>query len=177
MIIIKKREAIFKWLGYGAYLLLAHILETMLFSRFAIFGVIPIIIPVTVAIVAVLEGPEGGAGFGLAAGLLTDAVAPGAGFYTIVLTLFGIIIGNASRFVFSKTFPTALLASLVLLIVLSVGSFAISFAENRAGITALWTVSAPEVAYSLLFCPPLYFLMKRISLRFRSVSSEASSGT
>ena len=65
-----RRDQLFKWAVYALGLLPIWVLDAFVLSRYPLFGVTPILLPVAAAAVAVLEGAAGGAGFGLWIGLI-----------------------------------------------------------------------------------------------------------
>ena len=60
-----RQDFAFKWLLYAVALLPVLLLEFAVFSRWPLLGVSPVLVPVAAFTVAVLEGPTGGAGYGL----------------------------------------------------------------------------------------------------------------
>ena len=53
-----------KWLAYALALLPVWLMECFLLSRYPLFGVKPMLLPLAVVAVATLEGGAAGAGFG-----------------------------------------------------------------------------------------------------------------
>ena len=56
-----RRDQLFKWAVYALGLLPVWVLDAFVLSRYPLFGVTPILLPVAAAAVAVLEGAAGGA--------------------------------------------------------------------------------------------------------------------
>ena len=81
-----QRDFLTKWLIYGLALLPVWFLEIYVLSRISIFGVSPTLLPLAAITVAVLEGGASGAGFGLAVGVICDAVYGTNGAMTLSLT-------------------------------------------------------------------------------------------
>ena len=69
-----RQDFILKWLFYALALLPVWWMDTFVLGRFPVLGVAPMLLPVAAVAVAVLEGALAGAGFGLAVGVLCDAV-------------------------------------------------------------------------------------------------------
>ena len=85
-----RQDFILKWLFYALALLPVWWMDTFVLGRFPVLGVAPMLLPVAAVAVAVLEGALAGAGFGLAVGVLCDAVYFGGhGFLTLGLCLIG----------------------------------------------------------------------------------------
>ena len=68
-----RRDQIHKWLIYALGLFLVWVLDAQILNRLPVLGTIPMLLPLAVVSVAVLEGAYAGAGFGLAVGLLASA--------------------------------------------------------------------------------------------------------
>ena len=65
------RQALFhKWFLYALALFPVWLLDACILSRYPLFGVRPMLLPLAVVAVAVLEGSHAGAGLGLGVGLL-----------------------------------------------------------------------------------------------------------
>ena len=90
-----RRDQLFKWAVYALGLLPVWVLDAFVLSRYPLFGVTPILLPVAAAAVAVLEGAAGGAGFGLWIGLIWTLSYPGVPAAMIfLLTLAGFFTGS-----------------------------------------------------------------------------------
>ena len=152
-----RQDFILKWLFYALALLPVWWMDTFVLGRFPVLGVAPMLLPVAAVAVAVLEGALAGAGFGLAVGVLCDAVYFGGhGFLTLGLCLIGWGAGAASQYVLSRNFGGCLLcaaAGLVLIVMVRV--FAGLF-TGLASLPALLRVALPEVLWSLCFVCLLY---------------------
>ena len=92
------RQALFhKWFLYALALFPVWLLDACILSRYPLFGVRPMLLPLAVVAVAVLEGSHAGAGFGLGVGLLWAlAYSSGKGMMVIGLTLVGLLTGEMS---------------------------------------------------------------------------------
>ena len=107
-----RQDFILKWLFYALALLPVWWMDTFVLGRFPVLGVAPMLLPVAAVAVAVLEGALAGAGFGLAVGVLCDAVYFGGhGFLTLGLCLIGWGAGAAAQYVLSRNFGGCLLCA------------------------------------------------------------------
>ena len=70
------RESFGKWAWYGGALLLLCLIQLMVSDQIVLYGARPTLLPLCAATVAVWEEPSAGAGFGLAAGLLSVIAFP-----------------------------------------------------------------------------------------------------
>ena len=90
-----RSDFIIKWGVYTLALVPVWILELYVLSRYPLFGVKPMLLPLAVVAVAVLEGSTAGGGFGLFVGVLCDACYHDTfGGMTLGLCLVGVIIGE-----------------------------------------------------------------------------------
>lgn len=93
------------FLEYAVYLLLAMLLQGLLFSRLSIFGVKGFVLPAAVVAAGMYLGGVRGAVFGICLGLVTDMSYTESSFmYTIVFALIGFGAGFASEFYINKSF-------------------------------------------------------------------------
>ena len=68
-----RRDFIHKWFVYALGLLPVWVLDAYILPRYPLFGaVVPMLLPLAAAVVAVLEGAYAGTGFGMAVGLLWE---------------------------------------------------------------------------------------------------------
>ena len=106
------RDQIHKWFFYALGLFLVWVLDAQILNRLPVLGTIPMLLPLAVVSVAVLEGAYAGAGFGLAVGLLWELAYPG-GFGGLVfgMALAGMITGAVSQYALSQSFLSCLLCS------------------------------------------------------------------
>lgn len=107
--------------------------------------------------VAVLEGALAGAGFGLAVGVLCDAVYFGGHrFLTLGLCLIGWGAGAASQYVLSRNFGGCLLCAAAGLVLIDMVRVFAGLFTGLASLPALLRVALPEVLWSLCFVCLLY---------------------
>lgn len=160
-----RRDFIIKWLFYGLGLLPVWLFEQAVLNRFQVFGVSPVLLPLAAAAVAVLEGPAAGGGFGLAVGVLCDAVYYGVpGGMTLGLTLIGIGAGIAAQYVLKKSFVGCFICSAGALLLID-GARTVLYALQGAPLGALLGVAVPEILWSLVFVGPVYLLFRAIHNR------------
>ena len=93
-----RRDQIHKWFFYALGLFPIWVLDAYILNRLPVFGVIPMLLPLAVVSVAVLEGAYAGTGFGLAVGLLWELSYPG-GFGALVfgMALAGMAVGAVTQ--------------------------------------------------------------------------------
>lgn len=155
-----------KWSSYTLALLGVWLLDAYVLSRFPVFGVTPILLPVAAAAVGVLEGVAGGAGFGLATGLLWATAYPGSvGSRVLLLAVIGMLTGALAQYALSQTLMGCLLCSAATLAVMESISIAKELFFLR---TTLWSAlcsALPQLLWTLCWTPVVYGLFHRVFLR------------
>lgn len=152
-----RRDFLIKWLAYALALLPVLILTLYLFPRFPILGTVPTLLPVAAIVVAVLEGPVGGAGFGLFVGVLSDALVPGTpGAMTLALCVLGACFGAAARYGVHQNLFGCLICSAGGLIALNLVRVLSLWLRGVAGPLPLLLTALGEVLLSLVFLPLVY---------------------
>lgn len=152
-----RRDFLIKWLAYALAFLPILILALFVFPWIPIFGTIPALLPVAAITLAVLEGPVGGAGFGLFVGILADALIPGIpGTMTFALCALGACAGAAARYGVHQNMVGCLICSGSGLVVINVVRVLYLFLRGTAGMGALLLTAAGEIVWSLVFLPLVY---------------------
>ena len=150
-----------KWGAYALAVLPVWFLELFVLGRIPFPGAGPMLLPLAAIAVAVLEGSIAGAGFGLAVGVLCDAVYfGGAGAWTIGLALLGALAGAASRYGLRQNLAGCLLCSLGSLIVIDGLRMLRRLLAGTAAPGAMAAVALPEILWSMLFVFPIYALFR-----------------
>lgn len=155
------RDFLIKWFAYGLALLPVWLLEELLFSRYPILGLTPMLLPLAAVAVATLEGASGGTGFALAAGILFDA-AQGqvSGVFTLLLALMGLCSGLLSRYFLRQNLIGCFLCSLLTLTAVDTLRVLFRWARGVAAPAALLSLAGRELLLSLCFVPLVYLLFR-----------------
>ncbi len=161
-----RQDYIVKWLAYALGLLPVVVLNLYILPWFPIFGTVPMLMPLAAVTVAVREGPAAGAGFGLAVGLVYVGLSPDISVLLIfVLPLLGLIIGWATRYGLRQNFLSCLLCSLGILLLFDLGRLAWFLLRGKGHLLALLKIAGPELLWSLIFLPLIYWIFRWISRR------------
>ena len=130
-----RSDFIIKWGVYTLALVPVWILELYVLSRYPLFGVKPMLLPLAVVAVAVLEGSTAGGGFGLFVGVLCDACYHDTfGGMTLGLCLVGVCAGAVSRYALRQNLVGCLLCSTLALTAIGavrVASFLLRALEKK----------------------------------------------
>lgn len=155
-----------KWISYTLALLGVWLLDAYVLSRFPVFGVTPILLPVAATAVGVLEGVSGGAGFGLATGLLWATAYPGSmGLRVLLLTVVGMLTGALAQYALSQTLMGCLLCSAATLAVIEATYAAQELFFLRATLWSVLRSALPQLLWTLCWAPVVYGVFHRVFLR------------
>ena len=159
-----RRDFIHKWFVYALGLLPVWALDaSYILPRYPLWGTVPMLLPLAVAAVAVLEGAYSGTGFGLAVGLLWELAYPGGfGGQVFFLALAGMAMGAVSQYALSQSFPGCLICSAGVLGLLDCLRVARMLFINAAGLSDLLQVAVPEFLWSLAWTPLVWLLFRAI---------------
>lgn len=162
-----RRGSVFLWIAYAAAFFLCYFFAAGIFSRFPLMGSVPNIIPVAIAIVAVLEGSFAGSIFGLCLGLFGCLAQADTGPGLIVL---GAVLGMLSG-LFQERRPRhslgpALLASLGALALVELFRVLGGLISGTGHLEALARIALFELLYSILLALPAYFPFRFVHRRF-----------
>lgn len=160
----RKFTPILKILLHLPLLLLAYILQDMIFTRLEVFGARPLVLPVAVAAVAMFEGSVRGGIFGLAAGILCDAsLGQPAVLFTILLTVCGLTVGILGETVLARGFPSFLTCCTGTLVLCVFCQALPLLIYAGAPIRALAMTALAQLVYSILFALPVYRMARTLS--------------
>jgi rod shape-determining protein MreD len=148
------------------FLFTIYVLQSMVFTYIPINGIVPLLLPVAVAGIAVFEGASRGGGYGLLAGMLCDiSFNQPIAEMTVFLTLVGITIGALSETIMAKGFPSFFICCLSTLILTSfVQMFSLLFFD-RIDVSVLLETAYKQTAYSMIFTFPIYFVVRALGRR------------
>lgn len=156
-------DFLFKWFWYAMAVLPVWLAEDLIFSRIHILGVSPMLLPLTVVAVAVLEGPVAGTGFGLGVGLLCHAAWPGSGPAMILgLSLAGAVSGGAAQYGLKQSYVGCLICSAGVLGGIDLCRILRRLAAGSAPLAPMLTVALSEILVSLIFVAPVYLLFRKV---------------
>ena len=158
-----RRDLFHKWFIYTLGLLPVWVLDAYILPRYPLMGVSPVLLPLAVAAVAVLEGAYAGTGFGLAVGLLWELAYPGGfGALVLYLAVAGMLMGAVSQYALSQSFPGCLICSAGVLGLLDLLRVARGLLTNAASLSELLQVAVPEFLWSMAWTPLVWLLFRAI---------------
>ena len=159
-----RRDLIQKWLTYALGLLPVWVLDAYILPRYPLFGaVVPMLLPLAVAAVSVLEGASAGTGFGMAVGLLWELAYPGGfGGLVFYLALAGMVMGAVSQYALNQSFLGCLICSAGVLGLLDLLRVARMLFINAASLSDLLQVAVPEFLWSLAWTPLVWLIFRAV---------------
>lgn len=155
-----------KWLAYALALLPIWFLEAFLLSRYPLYGVKPMLLPLCAIAVATLEGATAGTGFALAVGMLFDAMVPGVpGAMIFIMALLGLGAGLLAQYVLRQDLLGCFLCSALALVVMDALRIALRLAMGTAPLGAMLELAGKEIGWSLCFVPFVYLVFRWVFRR------------
>ena len=142
---------------YAMYLLLFLLLQNVVFSHVAIFGVRAMFMPALVVAVALFEGGYRGGLFGLAAGVVCDLYFAGQTvLFTILFPTMAFAVGFMADFFLNRRFFSyAMLAVAALFLSAFAQMFSLLIYQGQGSWT-LWGVAILQTVLSVPFIFPAY---------------------
>ncbi|MBR4098614.1 MAG: rod shape-determining protein MreD [Clostridium sp.] len=157
------RDILHKWLIYALGLVPIWMLDAFILNRYPVWGVAPTLLPLAVTAVAVLEGANGGGGFGLGVALFWVMCYPtGDSWLILLLTLTGMAIGGISQYALSKSYPSFLLCSVCTLILLDAPKILHRFLFRSVALPDMLHLATRECLLSLLWSPVVYLIFRLV---------------
>ena len=149
------------------YLLLLVVtlwLQTMVFSRLKILGVMPFFIPVLIVAIGLHEGGVWGGMLGLAAGIGCMLSMSGSPvLFLVLLPVFGFLSGMLAEFLINRRFYSYLLLAALSLLITAALQAAPLWIFRGADPKTLFRVAGLQALWSLPFALPAYYVCKRLA--------------
>ena len=142
-----RRDQIHKWFVYALALVPVWLLDEFVLNRVPLFGVVPMLLPLTVVAVAVLAYPGG------------------SGILVFGMTLAGMLTGSIAQYALSQSFVSCLLCSAGVLAMIDGARIVRYLFVQAETLDVLLQVAASEIAVSLCFTPFIYLLFRMVFRR------------
>ena len=112
---LARNETIFKWALYAGATAVFFLLQGAVLQRITLWGVIPFVFPILVAVLGMYEGPLPASVYALTVGVLCDLLLPASipCFYTLIFPLVGLCGGLIAKGLLSAGFICSLVSSAV----------------------------------------------------------------
>jgi len=170
---MKRWELIVSIILHAIFLIVVYIFQAAIFPHLRLDGLVPLMLPVAVAGVALYEGRYVGGITGLFAGILCDISfnQPVASF-TVLLTLIGLAVGLLSETVFLPGFVTYILMSAGVLIICAFVQMLpllmlplVTPGVYHITLITLMPTATAQTAYSLILAVPIWFFVRALGKR------------
>ena len=154
-------EKIRRGVLYALYLLGFLLLQNVVFSHIAPFGVKAMFMPALVAAVALFEGGYRGGLFGLAAGFACDLFFFGQSvLFTVMFPVMGFAIGLLADFYLNRRFFTYAVLSVTALFLSAFAQMFSLLVYQGQGSWVLWRTAILQTLWSVPFIFPAYYICK-----------------
>lgn len=161
----KVRKAIL----YLACIIVSLWLQTMVLSRVEILGAKPLFLPVLAVAIGLWEGGIWGGVLGLFAGAYCDmCYTDSRVLFLVLFTACGFIAGALADFLINRRFISYLILSALALLITAFCQIVPLWIFRGAELRLLAATALCQVAWSLPFAVPVYFIIKRISGKERT---------
>lgn len=165
-----RRDFIQKWGTYVLGLFPIWVLDCYILSRYPMMGTTPILLPLTVAAVATLEGQVGGGAFGMGVGFLWETTYPnGWGAMIFVLTLLGYLAGTGVQYVLQKGFFGFFICSIALLMAVEGVTLLGWLISGKASTLLLLPLMGKQIALTLVYTPLVYLIFQKVFSKVRKL--------
>ena len=153
------QDFLIKWGVYSLALLPVWFCQAFVLNRLPILDLVPMLLPLAAVCVAVLEGAVAGAGFGLAVGILCDAVYFGTnGAMTLGICVVGMAAGALAQYLLRQNLLGCLLCSLLALAAIDAVRILARLLRGGGQLGAMLSLAGREILLSLIFVFPIYAL-------------------
>jgi len=162
----KKQALVISILLHALLLVAAYVFQGVIFPFMRLGGLVPLLLPVAGAGIALYEGRYTGGIAGLFAGILCDISfnAP-VGTFTVFLTLTGLGIGTLADAFILPGFVTYYLSCFIVLVISAfIQMFPLVVLQGIA-IQVLIGTAIQKIIYSLIFALPMWFLVRGLGKR------------
>jgi rod shape-determining protein MreD len=149
----------------GLYILIIILLQTVVFSRINLWGVVPDLVLVSVILFAVQNGEKKSALFAAAGGFLQDVLSFGIYINTILKVVVAALVGAVKESFMGNEyyFVAVLVAVFTPLSMLAEAGVLLVFLDKQIELYPLFLNMAIATLYNLVLVPILFPLVKRLS--------------
>ena len=164
---LARNETIFKWALYAGATAAFFLLQGAVLQRISLWGVIPFVFPILVAVVGMYEGPLPGSVYGLTVGVLCDLLLPAfiPCFYTLVFPAVGLCAALVSQNLLPAGFLCAAVTSVTGFFFTDLFHCFLQWARVQNAWAAGARLFAQEVGVSILLIIPVVLLFSAVFRR------------
>ena len=168
---LTKKTLLTKWGLYALALVLLFAAQQLFLDPIALspLGASPFLAPMLVAVVAALEGPTECTLFGTAAGILCDLSGGGvfSGVYTFSFFCIALFVAIIAKYWVMRNVFGSIVYALIAFVVIDLIQILYLIALRGAALSAALPLAGREIAASIVFVIPIFFLYNALHKRFR----------
>lgn len=162
----KRRDFVVSVVLHALLLIVVYVFQSMILPSFRLYGIVPLLLPVTVTGVAVYEGRYVGGVTGIFAGILCDiSFNEPTAMFTFLLTMAGLLVGTLADTVMMRGLATFLLGCLAVLAVCAFAQMFTMLFFDRVPPAPLLTTALWQTVYSAVFVFPIWFFVNALGKR------------
>jgi len=162
---MKKKALIISILLHALLLITVYVFQGVIFPYMRLGGLVPLLLPVAAAGIALYEGRYIGGVYGLVAGILCDiSFNQPAGVFTVFLTLTGLIVGTLADTVILRGFVTYYISCAAVLVLTALVQMFPMIVLPTYNIPAyvLLPTAIRQTVYSLILAFPIWFFVRAL---------------
>lgn len=164
---LARNETIFKWALYAGATAVFFLLQGSLLQRIHIWGVIPFVFPILVAVLGTYEAPLPASIYSLTVGVLCDLLLPGPlpCFYTLIFPAAGLCGALISQSLLPAGFFCAAVNSILAFFFTDLFHCLLLWLQGQAAWSAGAWIFLREVSVSILLVIPVVLLFSAVFRR------------
>ena len=175
---LARNETIFKWALYAGATAVFFLLQGAVLQRITLWGVIPFVFPILVAVLGMYEGPLPASVYALTVGVLCDLLLPAsipcfytltqyipACFYTLIFPAAGLCAALISQSLLPAGFLCGVVTSVLSFLLTDAFHCVVLWAGGKAAWAAGAQVFLREVCVSILLVVPVVLLFSAVFRR------------
>lgn len=152
---------------HALLLIIVYIFQGAIFPFMRLGGLVPLLLPVVVAGVALYEGRDTGGICGLFAGILCDvSFNQPVGTFTLVLTMVGLLVGILSDAIILSGFVTYYITCAIVLVICAFVQITPHIAvPNDIPTSVILGRATAQTAYAMVLALPIWFAVRALGKR------------
>ena len=164
-----KKALMTKWGLYGMALLVFIVLQQLVLDELSLWGVVPFLMPMVVAVAAALEGAVPGTIFGIFVGFLCDLSGGGvfSGVYTLSFFCIALIVAILAKYWVMRNVFGSLIWALIAFVIIDVIQILFLAVFFHADPLIALNLAGREAIVSVLFVIPIFLLFNFLHRLFR----------
>ena len=164
---LARNETIFKWALYAGATAVFFLLQGAVLQRITLWGVIPFVFPILVAVLGMYEGPLPASVYALTVGVLCDLLLPASipCFYTLIFPAAGLCAALISQSLLPAGFLCGVVTSVLSFLLTDAFHCIVLLAGGKAAWAAGAQVFLREVCVSILLVVPVVLLFSAVFRR------------